>query len=156
MAKSTKRETKPAKRETKARTRETNRAPVRPKSVTMTGPGAAVAHEPVQAGELVSHAPPTPSMLVQAAHNAGVLCGYRQALDAVAKNLRAQATVLRAPGAELTIRGVIESASKFLHRKAQAELLEACAAAIETEHANRAAEEAQHTQAAQALLAAAG
>jgi hypothetical protein len=98
---------------------------------------------------------PTPQALVQAGHNAGTLYGYRLALDACAKNLRAQATVLRAPGAELTIRGVIESASRLLHRKAQADLLDACAAAIEAQHAARAAEEQSLARAAEALLAAA-
>lgn len=150
-----KRETKSTKRETKPKTGNTTRAPMRPKPVTMTGPGTAVAHEPVQAGELVSHAPPTPLMLVQAGHNAGTLCGYRQALKACAENLRAQAKQLRSPGVVMTLRGGVSGVSRLLHGDAQANLLDACAAAIETQHAARAAEEAQHTQAAQALLAAA-
>jgi hypothetical protein len=129
---------------------------VAPKRVTMTAPGIAVTHEPVQAGELVSHAPPTPSMLVQAGHNAGTLCGYRQALKACADNLRAQAQELRSPGVVMALRGGVSGVSKLLHGDAQADLLDACAAAIEAQHAARAAEEQSHARAAEALLAAAG
>lgn len=130
--------------------------PVAAKPVTMTGTGTAVAHEAVQAGEMVSHAPPTPQMLVQAGHNAGTLCGYRQALDACAKNLRAQAKGLRSPGVVMTLRGGVSGVSRLLHGDAQADLLDACAAAIEAQYQARAAEEAQHARAAEALLAAAG
>lgn len=138
-----------AKRETKTAGRETKR----PKRVTMTGPGTAVAHEPVQVGEMVSHQPPTPQMLVQAGHNAGTLCGYRQALDACSKNLRRQAQEIRKSVALVTIRSGFAGAAKFIHGKAQAELLEVCAAAIEAQYAARAAEEQSHARAAEALLA---
>ena len=129
---------------------------VTPKPVTMTTPGVAVAHEPVQAGELVSHAPPTPQMLVQAGHNAGTLCGYRQALKACAENLRRQAQELRSQGVVMTLRGGVSGVSRLLHGDAQADLLDACAAAIEAQYQARAAEEAQHARAAEALLAVAG
>lgn len=95
-------------------------------------------------------------MLVQAGHNAGTLCGYRQALKACADNLRAQAQELRSPGVVMALRGGVSGVSKLLHGDAQADLLDACAAAIEAQHAARAAEEQSHARAAEALLAAAG
>lgn len=125
------------------------------KRVTMTGPGTAVAHEPVQAGEMVSHAPPTPQTLVQAGHNAGTLCGYRQALKACAENLRRQAQELRANRRTMSLSGMLAVLCDGSTER-QADLLDACADAIEVQHAARASEEQSHARAAEALLAAVG
>jgi len=94
-------------------------------------------------------APPL-SLVAQAVHNAGVVCGYRQALGAISENLRKQAAEWRARDGKMRI------VAKFWKPFDRAEALESMATVIDTQNAAQAQQEQQLTRVAESMLAVAG